>query len=403
MRSSTTIQRGQAKQAAPELKRIVGLDGLRGVAAVTVVIFHYLYLLHPDWVTDSGSIPHWLVDTPLSIVWNGRFAVMVFFVLSGFVMSAAAARRHDEIITNFAIRYLRLAVPVVASVFLALFWLSLFPTATTDLAEFLEQPSRWLNFTVQEPLPSLAETLVDGVIANFVRGYSPINNVLWTMQIELVGSFVLFVIYWLGANNTRIRYAALATFAVVGVFVLRDAYLCFVTGALLYEAHRSGLVRRIPVPVAIIALVLGIILGAPGPGFADRMGLDWLRGRLQPGNADGLIPVTAATLILFAFLRITTLERAFAATLPRWLGRISFGLYLVHVPLLYTLVAWERVNLGLPEPMIVLGYTMLTFGLAYLFTRLVDEPSLRQISRLRPAVLRMDSMLKTTVARARRA
>ncbi|MGZ3217346.1 acyltransferase family protein [Paracoccus sp. T5] len=65
--------------------RIAPFDGLRGVAAVIVVMFHYLCMLHPSWAPISGEVKL-LAHTPVNILWNGRLAVSVFFVLSGFVM-----------------------------------------------------------------------------------------------------------------------------------------------------------------------------------------------------------------------------------------------------------------------------------------------------------------------------
>jgi peptidoglycan/LPS O-acetylase OafA/YrhL len=63
---------------------------------------------------------------------------------------------------------------------------------------------------------------------------------------------------------------------------------------------------------------------------------------------------------------------------------VSFALYLVHVPLLYTLVATARVHLDLPVPVLAVGYVLLSFGLAHLLTVAVDEPNLRLLKRLRP-------------------
>ena len=366
--------------------RLAQLDGLRGAAAVIVVIFHYKAMLYPRNVPDYAEDPRFVADTPLGILWNGPFAVFVFFVLSGFVIAGAAARRSDQIAANAMSRYVRLAVPMVASVLLAYALLSLFPTAATDYAASLEAPSAWLAYTAQAPLPSLPAVLYDGAIGSFLAGGSPLNNVLWTMQIELVGSLALFAIYWAGQARTALRFAALAGFTAIAVLFLRDAYLCFVTGALLYEAQRRDVLSRTPAWVAGLALAAGLLLGAPGAGFAERVGLEALPGRLHPGNPWGLAPVVAATLLVFATLRVAILTRVFSTAVAQWLGRISFALYLVHVPVLYTLVAWERLALDLPAPLLATGYGVLVLALAHLFTVTVDEPTLRLLPGLRRRV-----------------
>ncbi|SDW56696.1 acyltransferase family protein [Roseicitreum antarcticum] len=368
---------------AQDAARLLALDGLRGVAAVIVVVFHYMAMLHPQMVPRYGAAPHWLADTPLAIFWNGEFAVLVFFVLSGFVMAAAAERRADHLLSNTVTRYFRLAIPVTASVLLALFWLTLIPTAARDLAAAMPAPSAWLSYSVQGDLPSVWAGLYDGVAGSFIAGASPINNVLWTMQVELVGSVALFVVYWIGRHHTALRFAALAGFAALGLFLIRDAYLCFVTGALLYEAQKRGLLQRLPGWVGLLALVAGIMLGAPAEGFIGRMELAGVPTRFHPGNTWGLTAVLAATFLMLAALRLAPFATLLSTRLPQWFGRLSFALYLVHVPLLYTFVASAQLNLEMPPGLLFAVYIAMTFAISQAFTLLVDEPSLRMVQRMR--------------------
>lgn len=376
--------------------RIAALDGLRGLAALVVVVFHFFCLLFPAFVPDYAPTPIWLADTPLGILWNGPFAVSVFFVLSGFVIAGAADRRHDLLVSNLITRYLRLAVPVTASVLLAWTLLSIFPTATADLRDAVDNPSAWLVNTHQGNIPSLGTAIFDGVIANFVRGGSGFNNVLWTMKIELIGSIGIFGIYWVSAGRARIILLAFVGFLVP--VLTSPYYMAFVLGALIFEAHTRNRIRMPRSWMTWVAFAAGVALGAAGQGTAQRWGLPDLPGKLVIGNPVGIIPVLAAALILFAVIALPGVARFFSVSLLRWLGRVSFGLYLVHVPLLYTLVAVAYVRLDWSITMLATAYVLGAFVLAHLLTILIDEPTLRLLKPIRGRLTSCDRI--SSISRA---
>ncbi|ULB11915.1 acyltransferase [Cereibacter azotoformans] len=368
--------------------RIEAFDGLRGVAAAIVVLYHYLCLMHPHLAPSMGSSLTGLADTPLHMLWNGRFAVAVFFVLSGFVMAAAADRRRGALISNVVTRYLRLALPVTASCLLAWVWLSAFPDSARALQQTLAEPSRWLNFTYQEPIRHAWHAAADGLAATFVRGYSRFNNVLWTMQIELLGSLGIFLLYFVAQG--RIRLFALAASGLAIVAWLPDSYLAFVLGAAFYEAHRRGALLPVPPVVPIVALVAAVLLGSPGEGAHLRLDLPEVPEQWHVGRPRGLVPVLAAGLLLYGVLTLPALARIFAARVPVLFGRISFGLYLLHVPPLYTVVAWAHLN-GISEALIAPAYFGGVLLLALLFTIAVDEPLLRRLTDLRRSLASGDA------------
>ena len=71
--------------------RVVSLDGLRGLAALVVMVHHGL-LTWPALAAqydgpNRGSGTWWLTFTPLHLIWAGTEAVVVFFVLSGIVLT----------------------------------------------------------------------------------------------------------------------------------------------------------------------------------------------------------------------------------------------------------------------------------------------------------------------------
>lgn len=363
---------------SPAAVRVRELDGLRGIAAVIVVAFHYLALLHPAATAPFGDPPWSVTDTPLGIFWNGPFAVSVFFALSGYVIAAAADRRRKQIVANLLTRYLRLAVPVLASVMLAWALLRAYPTAASEFRDSLAEPSGWFDYTYQDAIPGAAHAVGHAVAGTFLSGGSLFNNVLWTMKIELYGSCFIFVLYWLSAGRLRIVLLALAAFAIFAF--ASKVYLGFVLGALLYEAHVRDLIRRLPAAVPALALPAGILIGAPGEGSWERWGMPSLPRDWTPGYVHGIWPVIGSALIVLAALSLHPFNRVLASPLAQYLGRISFGLYLVHVPPLYTLVASSYSD-GASELVLLPLYLLLTWSLAHLFTLTVDEPVLQVLRK----------------------
>jgi peptidoglycan/LPS O-acetylase OafA/YrhL len=370
--------------AALRTDRIRSFDGLRGVAALIVVIFHYMLLLYPHGSPSTASVPAAIADTPVHILWNGPFAVAIFFVLSGFVMAAAADRRRASLLSNSIARHLRLAVPATASCVLAWIWLSAWPTAAQDLAETVAAPSAWLEKTYQGDVKSLGHAIADGMVANFVRGFSQFNNVLWTLQYELIGSLGIFIGYRLWIGRARLLLLALSSAAII--MFIPGPYLAFPLGAALYEARTRGWLEHAPAAAPWAALIVGILLGYPGEGAHGRLGLPSVPMSWEFGASGGLVSVVAAGILIYGTLMLDCVGRIFSHAMPMWLGRISFSLYLVHVPPLYTIVAWSHLQHDLHPALLAFGYFTGVLLLAQLCTWLVDEPVMRRLPMLRARI-----------------
>src|SRR5205814_1190229 len=102
--------------------RARGLDGLRGLAALVVVVHHCL-LTSPTLARAYlpghralGPGAAALTYSPLHLFWAGSEAVIVFFVLSGFVLTLAVSGDRADWLRYYPRRMLRLYVPVVGSV-----------------------------------------------------------------------------------------------------------------------------------------------------------------------------------------------------------------------------------------------------------------------------------------------
>lgn len=306
--------------------RLTGLDGLRGVAALVVVFYHVSLVARPFLSAEEWA---WLTRTPLKIFTAGTEAVLVFFVLSGLVVTLPALRSGFGWLGYYGGRMLRLYLPVWASLALAALAIALLPR---DLAAVT--PGSWLaraNALVLSWPQLFSE-------ASLWKASYDVNNVLWSLRWELVFSLSLplFVIAARALGRTWVLAAALAvactvTGRLVGIEAL--VYLpVFFLGALMavrLPELRAG-VRAWPragrgaLAVASLSLLIASWVARP---VETAIGAQVLWGLAGLGAA-GLVVVAVGS---------PTAERALSSAVPRWLGKTSFSLYLVQAPLIGTL------------------------------------------------------------------
>ncbi|MCJ2122766.1 acyltransferase family protein [Methylobacterium sp. J-077] len=371
------------------ISRLVQLDGLRGVAAISVVFHHILSALRPDLVVELQQNTAWIAYTPLSVFWNGTFAVSIFFVLSAFVVTQATLRKADPFWIDAAIRYLRLAIPMTVSVLIAWLLLSLYPTSATKASSLVMSP--WLHWTYQDVIPGPTSAIYDGLLGAFLSGGSFFNNVLWTMRPELLGSFVCF---WIcQSKNACVRLCFTLVFAVAVILVGKYEYLCFTLGIVLREASVSG---RLPTAFPIPALIVGLILGSQSIESMRMLGLDSLPAAFTPEFRGGLLYPIAALLVVYSCMRSSLIASALSGQIGRFLGAISFPLYLIHVPVIYTVVANLFLTLHGRPVLFFFAFILINILmviLAYAIERWLERPFLRLLNDLR-LVLRVKSRHK---------
>lgn len=319
--------------------RLHALDGLRGIAAFIVVLHHVLLIAQP--VSQPPGEPAawsgwwWLERTPLKLLTAGHEAVIVFFVLSGVVVVLPALKRADfswpGLVAN---RVVRLLLPAWAAIVVATILLVVVPrvpeqvTAGTWLAGQVQSDWSWRKLLGEYSL---------------MIGSVPYDNVLWTLRWELLFSLLLpgFLVvaivlrrWWLPTGLLALGLGVAGT--VSGIEAVQ--YLpVFFLGTLVAvhlralegwsASRRARRLLAVLLPVSVLMLISQFLLGGVVPAGSD--GAHALRGLEALGGVGVVVCAGAAT----GFRRF--LERR----VPQFLGRISFSLYLVHLPLLVT-ITW---------------------------------------------------------------
>ncbi|MFG1479476.1 acyltransferase [Xanthobacter sp. V4C-4] len=367
-----------APAAAPSAAtRVTCLDGLRGVAACAVVVFHFFYAFTPGPFMDRARGGFGLFDTPVAVLWNGHFAVAVFFALSGFVLAASSPRTLREAPLLIGLRYFRLAVPALVSSVIAWAWLEGFPDAARG-AQALTGSS-WFRWTYQPPIPPLSQAIFEGGIGVFLNGTTRFNNPLWTMQTELLGSLLIYGAYavFKGRWRTPALTVGLVGFALSGLF----SFAAFCGGALIFEQRHR--LRDLPVTGAMLGIA-GLVLGATYPGHTDGPGL---LAALQSQLGGEGFRQAGAVLLMLAVLTTPWLRGTLERPAMQRLGALSFPIYLVHVPLIVAPASWIFVAFHPLSPLALLGLfagvAAATAVLAGAFLATVERPVLAVLKTLR--------------------
>ncbi|WP_406636675.1 acyltransferase family protein [Pseudarthrobacter quantipunctorum] len=374
--------------------RLASLDGLRGVAAVVVLVHHSLLLI-PQLSLVNAFRPAnesplvWLLTyTPLRIFWAGSEAVLVFFVLSGMVLALPALRvgKSFDWRAYYPARIVRLYLPVVAAIMLAFVFAWLVPRRSGP------DVSYWLG-SHAEPL-SVAAAAKDALL---LIGRSNLVTPLWSLKYEVIFSLFLpvyvFVLWrfrrhWVAA--TVLVFVAMFAGTAVGNGSVK--YLpIFAIGVLLAVKFKElrGLAERIdgsrrPVMVWRLVAVLSVVaLCSTWYGAALGVPVDWL---------DAFLPLVlaGATGLIFVVAFSSRAQRFFSLPTVTWLGTISFSLYLVHEPIIVTLglllspaAPWLAVTLSWPISLIVAwGFYVTVERRSHKLAKVVGRVA---AERLRPA------------------
>lgn len=313
--------------------RDVPLEGLRGLAALSVVAFHLLMAFQPDALPAGGA---WWYGP-----FNGPAAVILFFVLSGYVLTRQALVRGEArgLWRGVLKRYPRLAGPILLSVLLS--WALLELGLMAHEAAGRLSGSDWLvNFTndpaIGTPEPSLPGALLQGGAFAMLRaapGDAAYNSVLWTMRVELIGSFLAFglglALVALRGTPLLLRFALLAATA-LAVRMVAGYYLTFIIGVglALLAASRP---LRVPGPVAAGMAAVALWMLGYVDGGADHALLALLYGRPPPSI---YVHAAAAALLILAIEGSAPLRAVLSGGWAAALGRLSFPIYLLHLPVL---------------------------------------------------------------------
>jgi peptidoglycan/LPS O-acetylase OafA/YrhL len=355
------------------------LDGLRGVAALSVVIFHC-------FETFTFGNP------AVQLMNHGYLAVDFFFLLSGFVIAYSYDDRWAKMTQwdFYKRRLIRLQPMVImGSIIGAIF----FYFQKSEVFPLIAGTPVWKMLLMM----ALGATLLPAPIPWDIRGWTeihPLNGPAWSLFYEYIGNLLygLFVrrfsklllsIFVILAACLLVQVAVFGPRGdMIGGWALNGEEIHVGLARLLYPFFagvllcRLGKLIRVKNAFGIASLLILIVFWIPRFGDAQHL---WKNGLYE------------AFCIICVFPLIVSIGAgghiigARATRLCKWLGDISYPLYITHYPLIYCFWAWVYnkkipAATGVPGVPSAIGWlgTLLLFvvavSIAQLCLKLYDEP-----------------------------
>ena len=377
-------------------KKINYLEGLRGIAALMVLAHHFMLAFYPAMYDGNPNREHmgdsecWYYGSPINVLTNGNFCVTIFFVLSGFVLSHKYIRegKFDIILSAAKRRFFRLFIPVGFVIIIAFLLLHFNMYKHMEVSKISN--SEWWLGTLW-PIPGtfgwFAEFFTWRVMFD---GDSNCDTSMWTMSMELYGSFLVFGL--LAISHVTKRRNLICMVALIILFLAHKFYyLAFPLGMMLYKVEEMAAKYKsilITVVLPFILLSLGLLLGSyPSINFAHYSWWDWIydfKNGKEFLDTFGYvyIHVAGSVLVVTAVILSPLLQKILGSRIFIFLGLISFSLYLLH-PLVLGAVSCpiflnyqESMGYNKAALIALIALVVVTIGISYLMAITVDRFSL---------------------------
>jgi len=318
--------------------RVVPLDIARFIAAISVVLYHFI------------SRPESMVFPDLAELTKfGYLGVPFFFIISGFVIAMSASNRSAM---QFAIsRFVRLYPALWAGVVFTVL----------------------VTYILNESSYSVFQVLANFTLLNEYLGFEDVDGVYWTLKAELKFYACIFILVGLRLFDMykiwltiwlliTIMYSSISQPFFMGWFISPEYSPFFIAGVGFYLVHHHGMNGYNLLVLSVAALLSCFHAYEQTSGFI-----------LNTQREDRLISV-AIVLLMFVFMYFLALGR-FKLRSRRWyvtLGALTYPLYLIHNVAGKAIIDEFSPMFG--EELMVLVTILMMLFFSYALHRLVEKP-----------------------------
>jgi peptidoglycan/LPS O-acetylase OafA/YrhL len=375
-------------------------DGLRGIAALNVTVHHFLAAFLPTALyknypfifsenTSPSNLFNILTSPFFSIFYNGQFAVLIFFALSGYVLTLPYYSKNDNSKTilqkRLLGRYFRLGIPIAVCVTISYFLYRSGMYYNVQAAEF--SGSNWIKSFYLPGISALTAVKEATYDAMFF-GKATLVPPLWTLKVEFIGSIYILLFYIFSKKDISWLFF-LIIFALIYTIHRQESiyYFCIFFGSLLNKFKKFSNYR-------FFIFLIGFYFGSfqfysSWHDFLPKLDLYIIKiNDIKTFyNAIGAIMITLSVVQGFG-------SKIFESHFFQFLAKISFPMYLIHFMVLFSISSFICAKTENNNLLTIINFAIyLIFCIIFssIFEKLIDKKSVK-ISRKLAAT--MQSRLK---------
>ncbi len=347
------------------------LDGLRGVASVLVIAFHVL-----EAFTGGNRF--------IQIINHGYLAVDFFFVLSGFVVAYAYDDRWGKLTQwdFYKRRLVRLQPMVVLG---SVIGAALFYFQVSPAFPLIAGTPVWKMLLIM----LIGCTLIPVPISMDIRGWQemhPINGPAWSLFFEYIANILYAVFVRRFSKLLLSIFVSLAACMMIGYLLLGPQGDLIGGWSLNKEQLFVGFTR------VLYPFFAGVLLSRIGRFVHVKNAFWWCTAlivislsipRIGDEHHVWMNGIYDAVVVIIIFPLIVSigaggeLHSLKSAKISKFLGDISYPLYITHYPLIYIYTGWvvnNKIPLGTEGMLVGLLVVVVSIALAYACLKLYDEP-----------------------------
>ncbi|TBL64746.1 acyltransferase family protein [Hafnia alvei] len=356
------------------MNKITHLEGLRGLCCFIVVFDHCVSafnsaLRHTNISGLIGDMQRVIAWSPLNLIYSGIPSVYIFFILSGFVLSNKfnLHKKNDILISASIKRYPRLILPIF------------FAMVVMFIIYIISNSIFGTNYNL-----SIIDVFMQSFIYVPFGGSKLENGAMWTITYELYGSFLIFATLAL-FGSYKYKYGI---YFILFLFTLESYYCVFIFGMVINSLLHDGYSCKIKnkyIALFIIAISL-VLISYPYPRSSVSIGgvYSYLSIFKDQNTTYQYLTKFGCITLFVSLFSLDSIKSFFNNPTLQFMGKISFSVYILHVPFLIFALNFKNEFHSTPIKLLALTFIvyLLTIITSIYFENFIDTGAVKYSNKL---------------------